>query len=470
MAASDLSIYGANDLTRQDWSARLAGTPIAAEADPGVYYDLVATYGLSHAFILAVGVKEHNLGRATTGIQHDYHTKSWGNARSVILPASHGQIVVTPKGPYATFPTWRAGLDDLCYRLTAPNYVYRLNNATTVETVLPLFAPASDGNDPAAYAAQVLAWMAQWRAAEGPKVRLALTAGHHNAQGGDAEEIKETGLLTPAIAAAARRQGWDVRVYTPDDGRGTSPDGLDTIAARVTADAQAGWVPDVYLETHSEAGPRGVFCVYPDAPGDVDADVRDTLGPDIARRIAQATGLPLRFPNGGAMSEQSTAVGESGSRLGIFRVTEPIKATTTRLILECGSHTDAADLALMAQPGYYDAAAGAVCAAIAAWKGLAIQSVPTAEEDRNRQAVLAWVKARPELGDVIREGVLDLGYIGGSAVERVAATRKGVAHTFKGAVVLAELAAAEKLARPDLTPSPYTLEQLVLEKRLSWYG
>lgn len=475
MSASDLSIYGPNDLTRQAWAGLLAGTPIAAEAPADTYYDLVTGYGLSHAFILAIGVKEHNLGRAATGIQATYHTKSWGNARSVILPASHGQIVVTPKGNYATFPTWRAGLDDLCYRLTAPNYLYRLSNAVTVDTVIPIFAPASDGNDPAAYAAQVLAMMAGWRAAGGSAVvRLALTSGHHNAEGGDAEEIVETGQLTPAIAAAARRYGWDVRVYTPDDGRGTSPDSLDVIAARVATDASAGWVADVYLETHSEAGPPGVFCVYPDWDGDVDTDVRDTLGPDMARRIAGATGLGLRFPpNGGAMSEKSTSVGESGSRLGIFRATEPIKATTTRLILECGSHTDKGDLATMAKPGYYDNVGQAVADSIAAWKGLTVQAQPpidAAEEQKNQQLVLAWVKARPELGDVIREGVFKAAFIGGSDVERVAATRKGVAHTLKGAVVLMELGTMEQAIRPDLVASPYTLEALYAQRKLQWYG
>lgn len=193
---------------------------------------------------------------------------------------------------------------------------------------------------------------------------IALSSGHHNRQSGDAEEIKETGQLTPAIAAACRAAGLDVVVLTPDDGRGTSPDSLDTIAARTPANAA------IYMETHTEAGPRGVFVIYPDWGDDVDTDVRDRLGPAIAQAVSKATGLPIR--GNGTMSERETGVGAGGDRLGVFRATAGLRASTTRMIIEFGSHTQSADLAIINAPGFYQKAAGAVAGAFADYLGVTV--------------------------------------------------------------------------------------------------
>jgi hypothetical protein len=201
--------------------------------------------------------------------------------------------------------------------------------------------------------------------------RIALAAGHHNAQGGNPTEIEQTGRLTPAIARACRAMGLDVRVFTPDDGAGMSHLDLDEVAAQVVTAARDGWVADVFMEVHSEAGPPGVFCIYPDWPPqrDIDVDVRDHFGLAISQRIATATGLTVRHTGDGLgiMSERSTAVGSTGSRLGIFRATREIKATTTRLILECGSHTHPGDLMVMAEPGFASQAAQAAAGALAAF-------------------------------------------------------------------------------------------------------
>ena len=192
--------------------------------------------------------------------------------------------------------------------------------------------------------------------------KIVLAAGHRNASGGDAIEKDQTAQLTPLLAAALRRYGMDVRVITPDEGRGMYPGKLDAVASQVRSD------DDLFLEVHTEGNnggdaARGVFVVYPDWDDDVDVDARDTLGPMIAERVSAASGMPIR--GNGLMSEKKTGVGLDGYRLGIFRVTAPLRSSTTRLIVEYGSHSSPADMARWNTPGVVQAMADATALAIA---------------------------------------------------------------------------------------------------------
>jgi hypothetical protein len=178
-------------------------------------------------------------------------------------------------------------------------------------------------------------------------LRVALAAGHRNSSGGNSREQKWTGPLTKSYMDMGRRFGCDMRTYTPNDGLGMYPDDLATGASTLNTWAAAGWIADYYSELHfqglnegSNAG-RGIFCIYPDWDNDVDVDVRDIFRPRWLAHVAPLTGMP-GYGDGG-MSEKRTGVGLSGYRLGIFRVTEPLKATTTRMIIEHGSHTSPAD-------------------------------------------------------------------------------------------------------------------------------
>ncbi len=207
--------------------------------------------------------------------------------------------------------------------------------------------------------------------------RIALAAGHHNSDGGNAVEYAQTGRLCQAVAAACRDLGLDVRVFTPGDGLGARPDGIWDLARAVVAAAHAGWSPDILLETHTEgAGPaaRGVFAIYPDWGDDVDVDVRDRLGLSVTRRIAAATGLPVR--GDGVLSERATGVGLTGYRLGLFGQTAAIKATCTRLIIEYGSHDAPADLAIIDRPGFYAQAGRATARAFADFLGVPTPNTP----------------------------------------------------------------------------------------------
>lgn len=224
-------------------------------------------------------------------------------------------------------------------------------------------------------------------------LRIALRAGHHDTSGGNPVEYAIVGELTEAYARAFTAAGHEVRVVNPDGpdpdhepGDGDFPGDLSAAAATVPAWAREGWVPDLYLESHTEgvANPdvRGAFVVYPDAAGDLDAEVRDALGPAIAAAIAAATTIPLR--GGGVMSERATGVGRAGYRLGAFAATAALRTTTSRLLVEHGSHTSPLDLAILRSPTTADRIAEAVVAAVeqhygAASRGFAIAPSPDPE-------------------------------------------------------------------------------------------
>jgi hypothetical protein len=183
-------------------------------------------------------------------------------------------------------------------------------------------------------------------------MRLALAAGHRNTSGGNDFEAATTGMLTPLVADECRRRGIDVRVITPDEGRGMFPGSLSAVANVVGQWAREGWVADVFLEVHTEGVGNplvmGVFAIYPDDPTgrttDLDTDVRDTLGPMLARRIALRGDMSIR--GNGTMSERRTGVGLEGSRLGVFAATAPSVpglSDLTRLIIEYGAHSNVVD-------------------------------------------------------------------------------------------------------------------------------
>jgi hypothetical protein len=189
-------------------------------------------------------------------------------------------------------------------------------------------------------------------------MRLAIGAGHRNTSGGNERERKLTAALTKQYVDTARQWGADVRCYTPDEGLGEYPGNLHAAVDNVNKWASQGWIADMYIEVHfqgltegSNAG-RGVFSVYPDWPSanDVDTEAINQFIPTWAPIFSARTGMPI-YGNGG-MSEKRTAVGAAGSRLGVFSITVGLKATTTRMIVEHGSHTSPLDRAIILGPDF----------------------------------------------------------------------------------------------------------------------
>lgn len=219
-----------------------------------------------------------------------------------------------------------------------------------------------------------------------PKIaRICLAAGHANSDGGNPFERVTTGRLTPAIARACQALGMDVRVVQQGDPCQDFAGGIWDVARRVVEWHEQGWTPDIFLETHTQGvnntAVRGVFGIWPDWGTDVDADAAGFLIPEAVKRISAATGIPIW--SNGKMSERQTGVGLQGSRLGILNKTAPLAATTTRLLIEYGAHSNPTDAKIHRTDAFYTQAAQATAEAFAAFLGLPTRPVTVLTEPQH---------------------------------------------------------------------------------------
>jgi hypothetical protein len=131
-----------------------AGSPAAAEARAA--WAAVAAEGVDPSFALALFAHESRFG--TVGLVAAYELRNPGATRTSRIGLGEP---VPGRGPFWRYPSWTEGFRDLARRLVDPTFVYRRQRADSVERIVPLWAPASDGNDPAAYVAAVRACMAE---------------------------------------------------------------------------------------------------------------------------------------------------------------------------------------------------------------------------------------------------------------------------------------------------------------------
>lgn len=157
MSATDYPIRHAAEIDATAFRAVLAAARSPALAESDAIYGALVAEGVSVLVWLGFGWVESKL--ATTGIVAAYRTRNMGNVRSPEVPGA-ATIVQTPRGPFASYPTWAAGARDWAARLTGPKYAGR--GLTTLRTVIPVYAPGADSNDPESYIAAVLARIAAW--------------------------------------------------------------------------------------------------------------------------------------------------------------------------------------------------------------------------------------------------------------------------------------------------------------------
>jgi hypothetical protein len=132
------------------------GSPAAPEAVQA--YRAIVSLGVDPLFALAIFWYESRFG--TIGIVPTYDLKNPGAIRS--SRTGVGEIVQIPgRGPFVRYPSWTEGFRDLAWRLVEPTFVYAQRGARTVQTIIPLWAPASDGNQPEAYIAAVLRFLSE---------------------------------------------------------------------------------------------------------------------------------------------------------------------------------------------------------------------------------------------------------------------------------------------------------------------
>ncbi|NJL33228.1 MAG: hypothetical protein HC893_04430 [Chloroflexaceae bacterium] len=82
-------------------------------------------------------------------------------------------VVYNSTGPFVIFASWQEGMRDWC-ELILYRYVNR--GLVTVADVIPVYAPASDGNDEQVYIDNVHRRVAAWQAAT-PNSGLGRTCG-----------------------------------------------------------------------------------------------------------------------------------------------------------------------------------------------------------------------------------------------------------------------------------------------------
>lgn len=122
-------------------------SPAADEAQ--AFYDLGVARGIDPAYCLAFFIMESGAG--TRGVART--TYSVGNIRARPgEPSFEG---------YRQYASWREGIADW-YRLIDELYVEEWG-LTTVDAIVPIYAPPSDNNDPDAYIRTVKRLVAGWR-------------------------------------------------------------------------------------------------------------------------------------------------------------------------------------------------------------------------------------------------------------------------------------------------------------------
>ncbi|MBA2395405.1 MAG: glucosaminidase domain-containing protein [Ktedonobacteraceae bacterium] len=112
-------------------------------------YDDGVKVGINPAYALAFFLEESNFG--TKGVATVTH--ALGNIRAVSGEAQY-------KG-YRAYKTWEAGFADW-YKLISEKYVGQWH-LTTVEKIIPIYAPSSDANDEGQYIRTIKIAIERWR-------------------------------------------------------------------------------------------------------------------------------------------------------------------------------------------------------------------------------------------------------------------------------------------------------------------
>jgi len=124
-------------------------SPAIGAAD--AMYNLGVEYGIDPAFCLAFFVNESTAG--TAGVART--TKSVGNIRTTAGYADY-------QG-YRKYDSWEQGIEDW-YRLIRDLYIGQWN-LTTVDQIIPVYAPTFDNNSPDHYISTVKKLVSTWRSA-----------------------------------------------------------------------------------------------------------------------------------------------------------------------------------------------------------------------------------------------------------------------------------------------------------------
>jgi hypothetical protein len=152
-ATSGTSIYGSPTLTADQINTILAAYHSPAAGTGQALYDLGVQYGIDPAYALAFFMHESTLG-------------TQGEARATLALGNERCITDRPcidqdRGGYAQFNSWQDGYEHWYQLLTGP--VYKGAGLTTIQTIIPRYAPTADNNNEQAYIDSLMYSVNAWR-------------------------------------------------------------------------------------------------------------------------------------------------------------------------------------------------------------------------------------------------------------------------------------------------------------------
>jgi hypothetical protein len=153
-SAGGTSVLGGPSLSVEYMDRVLSAHGSPAVGTAWALYSLSQRYGVDDAFALAFFWHESNFGMNGEAAK----THSLGNLRCIADAA----CVDLDRGGYASFPDWPSGYAAWYRLIVGPVYVGA--GRTTVESIIPVYAPAADSNNEAAYIANVTSVVYKLRA------------------------------------------------------------------------------------------------------------------------------------------------------------------------------------------------------------------------------------------------------------------------------------------------------------------
>jgi hypothetical protein len=145
------SVVGDGPLSAQRIDTILANAGSPAQGSGQTFYNDSLTYSVRDDIALAFF----------------HHESTYGLYGAAAATHSIGNIVCTVGysciGRFRSYPSWQAGIDDWFRLLSGPAYAGA--GLSTVETIIPKYAPASDGNSEQSYIAAVESDVNAWRTA-----------------------------------------------------------------------------------------------------------------------------------------------------------------------------------------------------------------------------------------------------------------------------------------------------------------
>lgn len=151
-----LSILGAPSVTPAQIEAVLAQYHSPTAGSGQAIYDGGVKYGIDPAFLLAFFIHESSAGSNPrwAGLKADGTTTH--NIGNIVCTAGWRCY-----GRFRDYASWDEGIDDW-YQVMRELYVNEWGRST-VETIIPKYAPASDNNDEARYIEQIRTLINGWR-------------------------------------------------------------------------------------------------------------------------------------------------------------------------------------------------------------------------------------------------------------------------------------------------------------------